>query len=222
VSSQYEHSPPYTDKKNRWKLNLAPKALREKLPAGHLPSLPRGISLVDVFADFMKYLFGCAESYIKDSHAFGGSVWDSVEEDIIFILSHPNGWGGAEQVTMRRAAVKAKLIPDTGEGHDRVHFVTEGEASFNFCVNNGISGDAMKVGTPIASRPVETDSLQVGNDVIILDAGGGTIDISGYAVEGRSPLRVDEIFASECTSTSLFHASLSNARSQAVCLEPPP
>jgi hypothetical protein len=102
--------------------------------------------IVDVFADFMGYLFVCAESYIKDSHAFGESVWDSVKADVIFILSHPNGWGGAEQVVMRRAAVKAKLIPDTGEGHDRIRFVTEGEASFNFCVNNGISGDAMKVG----------------------------------------------------------------------------
>jgi hypothetical protein len=149
VSSQDECSPPYADNKNRWKLNLAPKALREKLPAGQLPSLPRNLSVVDVFADFMRYLFSCAESYFKDSHAFGESAWDSVKEDVIFILGHPNGWGGAEQVTMRRAAVKAKLIPDTGEGHDRVHFVTEGEASFNFCVNNGISGDAMKVGTPI-------------------------------------------------------------------------
>ena len=94
----------------------------------------------------MKYLFTCAETYIKDSHAFGSSVWDSVKEDVIFILSHPNGWEGAQQVAMRKAAVKANLIPDTGEGHDRVQFVTEGEASFNFCVNSGVSGDAMEVG----------------------------------------------------------------------------
>jgi len=145
--------------KIRWKLNLAPKALCRKLPAGYAPVLPRGLSIIDVFADFMKYLLACAESYIKDSHALGESVWDSVREDTIFILSHPNGWGGAEQVTMRRAAVKAKLIPDTGEGHDRVHFVTEGEASFNFCVNNGVSGDAMKVGTPIVVDSPKAEAL---------------------------------------------------------------
>ena len=74
------------------------------------------------------------------------------------------------------------------EGHDRIRFVTEGEASFNFCVNNGMSGDAMKVG----------------NHVVVVDAGGGTIDISGYAIEGKNPLQVEEIFASECTFTSLF------------------
>ena len=135
---------------NRWKLNLAPKALCKKFPAGYAPALPPGLTIMDVFADFMKYLFTCAETYIKDSHAFGDSVWDSVKAEVTFILSHPNGWVGAEQVTMRRAAVKAKLIPDTGEGHDRIRFVTEGEASFNFCVNNGISGDAMKVGMSIA------------------------------------------------------------------------
>ena len=75
----------------------------------------------------------------------------------MFILSHPNGWGGAEQVTMRRAAVKAKLIPDTEEGHDRIRFVTEGEASFNFCVNNGISGDAMKVRMSTAVDLLDTE-----------------------------------------------------------------
>ena len=142
---------------DRWKLNLAPKSMCKKLPPGYAPALPHGLSIVDVFADFMKYLFICAETYIKDSHAFGESVWDSVKADVIFILSHPNGWGGVEQVAMRRAAVKAGLIPDTGEGHDRVRFVTEGEASFNFCVNNGISGEAMKVGIPMVADLSKTD-----------------------------------------------------------------
>ena len=107
----------------------------------------------------MGYLFSCAEKYFKDSHAFGESVWDTVKEDVVFILSHPNGWGGVEQVTMRRAAVKAGLIPDTWEGHDRIHFVTEGEASFNFCVNNGISGDAIKVWVPIEPDLLKIDSF---------------------------------------------------------------
>lgn len=143
----------------RWKLNLAPKALCKKLPAGYAPAPPHGLTIVDVFADFMRYLFACAETYFKDSHALGESVWDSVKADVIFILSHPNGWGGVEQVTMRRAAVKAELVPDTGEGHDRIHFVTEGEASFNFCANNGISGDVIKVGVSIGFDLSKNDSL---------------------------------------------------------------
>ena len=58
--------------------------------------------------------------------------------------------------------------------------------------------------------------------MVVIDAGGGTIDISGYAIEDKNPLRVEEIFASECTSTSLFHTALSNARSQAVYSAPLP
>ena len=58
--------------------------------------------------------------------------------------------------------------------------------------------------------------------MIVIDAGGGTIDVSGYSVEAKNPLQVEEIFAPECTFTSLFHASLSNARPQAVYSVRPP
>ena len=58
--------------------------------------------------------------------------------------------------------------------------------------------------------------------MLVIDAGGGTIDISGYAIEGKDPLRVEEIFASEYTFTPPFGVTLSNARSQAVYLAPPP
>ena len=66
------------------------------------------------------------------------------------------------------------------------------------------------------------DPLQVGTHVIVIDAGGGTIDVSGYAVEGENPLHVEEIFAPECAFTPLFHTSLSNARLQAAYLALPP
>ena len=38
---------------------------------------------------------------------------------IDFVLSHPNGWEGKEQVKMRRAAVSAGFIDDTKRGHKR-------------------------------------------------------------------------------------------------------
>lgn len=46
---------------------------------------------------------------------------------------------------MRRAAVQASLIPDNDDGHGRIQFVTEGEASLHFCIQNGLTTDAMKV-----------------------------------------------------------------------------
>ena len=68
-----------------------------------------------------------------------------MESDIDFVLSHPNGWEGAQQSKMRQAAVLAKLIPDKPEGHSRLSFVTEGEASLHYCIRNGLPGGAMKV-----------------------------------------------------------------------------
>ena len=61
------------------------------------------------------------------------------------MLSHPNGWEGAQQTKMRRAAVYGRLVPDTNEGKARIWFVTEGEASLHACVLNGLAADVLQV-----------------------------------------------------------------------------
>ena len=101
--------------------------------------------MVEVFADFLKYLLECASGYIQDTHANGPDLWNSVKHHIEFVLSHPNGWEGTEQSEMRRAAILAGLIPDNASGQFRLSFVTEGEASLHFSVQNGLPAGAMKV-----------------------------------------------------------------------------
>ena len=98
-----------------------------------------------VFADFLRYLLECASSYIQDTHPNGPDLWISVQDKIDFVLSHPNGWEATQQSEMRRAAVLADLIPDTKAGHARLSFVTEGEASLRFSIQNGLPAGAMKV-----------------------------------------------------------------------------
>jgi hypothetical protein len=46
---------------------------------------------------------------------------------------------------MRRAAVTAGLIPDGAAGQARLSFVTEGEASLHFCIQKGLTNEAIKV-----------------------------------------------------------------------------
>ena len=46
---------------------------------------------------------------------------------------------------MRKATVKARLIPDNEDGHSDISFVTEGEASLCFCVQSGLANDVIKV-----------------------------------------------------------------------------
>lgn len=117
--------------------------------SGHItsriPPLPPNKTVVQVLADFLVYLYKCARNYIQETHANGKDLWESVEKDIDFVISHPNGWEGWQQTQMREAVVAAGFVPDTDEGHARVSFVTEGEASLHFSIRNGLPEGAMEV-----------------------------------------------------------------------------
>lgn len=110
-----------------------------------MPPLPPKKTVVDVFADFLRYLLDCSEAYIREAHPNGHNVWSGAKDDVHFVLSHPNGWEGKEQSQMRKAAVKAGLVPDNPGGHARISFVTEGEASLHFAIENGVLTQTMEV-----------------------------------------------------------------------------
>ncbi|KAG2146157.1 uncharacterized protein EDB93DRAFT_1240978 [Suillus bovinus] len=152
-----------------FKLRLRPKSMKLKMNGMRLSPLPRHKTSVDVFGDFLAYLFRCTKSFIIDTHANGQTLWHHVESSIEFVLSHPNGWEGAQQTKMRRAAVYGGLIPDTDEGRARIRFVTEGEASLHACVQSGLAADA-------AARLISVS----------------------YAVRGTNPLVIEEVAPPDC------------------------
>ena len=148
-----------------------------------IPPLPLNKTVVEVLADFQAYLLESASIYIRETRANGADLWASVEDQIHFVLSHPNGWEGPQQAEMRRAAVLAKLIPDITVGHARLSFVTEGEAGLHFAVQNGLPIGVMKNG----------------QGAVIVDGGGGTIDISSYSKNvGEAKARFEEVAAPQC------------------------
>jgi hypothetical protein len=169
-----------------------------------LGPLPKRKTAVHVFGDFLAYLYRCTRNFITDTHANGGILWNQVESDIQFVLSHPNGWEGAQQSKMRRAAIYGGLIPDTNEGKARIRFVTEGEASLHACVLNGLAADVLSVSVWIIHRSRNTCSDSAftqspsKHGFLIADAGGGTLDISSYAIKGASPLAIEEIAPPDC------------------------
>ncbi|KDR69808.1 hypothetical protein GALMADRAFT_255622 [Galerina marginata CBS 339.88] len=177
--------------KAEWfKLHLRSKVVGEQNILENIPPLPPNKTAVQVFADFLQYLFHCASRYIQDSHVNGANLWEAVKGDIVFVLSHPNGWEGKEQGQMCRAAVLAGLIPDDLSGHSRLSFVTEGEASLHFAIQNGVLLNAMAKG----------------EGVVIVDAGGGTIDISSYRRNMQDVNKAfEEIAVAQCLlSGSVF------------------
>ena len=119
----------------RFKLRMRPQSMPLELGKSSLPPIPSGKTLVEVFSDFVSYLQSCAEIYLLDTYATLVDDWDSLRSNAIFILCHPNGWEGSQQAMMRKAAIMAKLVPDTPEGRSRVKFVTEGEASLHRCLH---------------------------------------------------------------------------------------
>ena len=130
---------------NRFKLHLRPNLSSTAFVSEKIPALPVGKSAVDVFADFLHYLHKCARKYIEETHINGINLWYSLEAHTEFVLSHPNGWDGGQQASMRIAAIRAGLIPDTDKGRSRLSFVTEGEASLNYCIQNGLDTKAIQV-----------------------------------------------------------------------------
>ena len=66
------------------------------------------------------------------------NLWEKLEPTTEYVLSHPNGWEGGQQTLMREAA-------DTEDGRSRLSFVTEGEASLHFCIQNGLTTEPNKV-----------------------------------------------------------------------------
>ena len=66
---------------------------------------------------------------------------------------------------------------------------------------------------------------QVGHHIVVIDAGGGTIDVSGYVIRKVHPLSVEEIFAPECSlccCQSFFIGSLSVHKAECLVLRPLP
>ena len=106
--------------------------------------LPRGKSIVDLFADFIRYLFESTITHIKEVEPTGELLWENFGPTVELVLTHPNGWEGHQQEMIRKAVVQAGIFNEK-EARSRVSFVTEGEASFNYCVTNTKSGELLEV-----------------------------------------------------------------------------
>ncbi|KXN81407.1 Heat shock 70 kDa protein 12A [Leucoagaricus sp. SymC.cos] len=135
--------------KAEWfKLHLRPKTRTTSSVSEEIPALPPGKSAVDVFADFLMYMKQCAKTYIEESHPVDGSgLWQSDKKE--YILSHPNAWEGAQQTMMRKAAIQAGLITCSASDQERIHFISEGEASLNFCLDRGLTNSSIKPNLPL-------------------------------------------------------------------------
>lgn len=128
----------------RFKLHLRPPSI---LPGAALPPINVNMTAVEILADYLRYVFRCATNFISETNPIGRQILNS-GIPIDFVLSHPNGWSGLQQSNMRRAAILAQLVSDDDDGISRLQFVTEGEASLQFCIATGLGDDVIQASPP--------------------------------------------------------------------------
>ncbi|KAF9047819.1 hypothetical protein BJ165DRAFT_1527082 [Panaeolus papilionaceus] len=151
--------------KAEWfKLHMRPNPRNTAHFTGRIPPLPPGKTAVTLYADFLRYLHKCVQDYIEERHSNGRDIWRTLHDGAHYVITHPNGWEGGQQNHLRRAAMRAGLFRDSSASHARLSFLTEGEASLHFCVRSELT----------------TEAIRGGKGILVVDAGGGTIDISAY------------------------------------------
>ncbi|KIH91506.1 hypothetical protein SPBR_01323 [Sporothrix brasiliensis 5110] len=149
----------------------------------NLPPLPPGKSEIDVAAD---YLFKLRQAMRAALQKTLGEVFNREERNIRYYLTVPAIWNDAGKAATRAAAIQAGFLRD--ENDNRLTLVSEPEAAALFCSKTGLL------------------KLKVHDALLIVDCGGGTVDLIAYEVEEESPFTVAECTAGSgdsCGSTAL-------------------
>ncbi|CAE6419856.1 unnamed protein product [Rhizoctonia solani] len=164
-----------------FKLHLHPSDMRAKHEL-KLDPLPPGITLRQIYSDFLGYLLKHTRAYFEDRILDGRQLWERYSSTMEIVIAHPNGWGIREQAFLRSAAVSAGFST-ADQAPAKVRFVTEAEASVHFCIHHTNLGNVLQPGTNFA----------------VCDAGGSTVDTTLYSVISARPvLKLEEKWASAC------------------------
>jgi hypothetical protein len=151
-------------------------------PTFEIPPLPPSVSLKQIYAHLLGYLFDHARDFFKNNTVDGSRIWQRLGEKCTVILATPNGWDTTQQAFLRSAAILGGLLPEDF-AEDRLKFVTEGEASVHYALEYSQSSAWLRKGVVFA----------------VTDAGGSTVDSTLYECKETLPKMVlEEVCASEC------------------------
>ncbi|XP_060585136.1 heat shock 70 kDa protein 12B-like [Ruditapes philippinarum] len=126
---------------------------------------------IDVFAISIKYL---VEDLIKIvNQRITGEL---LPTDIGWVLTVPAIWSDASKQFMREAAIKAGIY------NDQLRVALEPEAASIYCRHLPVDASTNESKLAISNLPI-------GTKYMVLDAGGGTIDITVHEVQESNTLR---------------------------------
>lgn len=123
----------------------------------------------DLIVDYLKIL---KDEVLKEiENATSGYL---KEQEILWCLTIPAIWTDADKQLMRRAAQKAGLIGSSQNESERLLLVLEPEAAAVYC------------------REKEKSQLQIGSRFMVVDCGGGTVDITVHEVVETGLIEIAE------------------------------
>jgi hypothetical protein len=112
--------------------------------------LPPGVSLRQIYSDFLGYLLKHTQAYFEERIIDGKLIWQRYKPTMDVVIAHPNGWGIREQTFLRGVAVDAGFV-ETSKASTMVRFVTEAEASVHFCIYHTNIRNRLQVSQPVAN-----------------------------------------------------------------------
>ncbi|KAG2139721.1 hypothetical protein DEU56DRAFT_911985 [Suillus clintonianus] len=117
-----------------------------------------------------------------------------------FVEALPRGCGSAARQQQVRRAVEIAGFISSEEEQSHVHLLTAGEVSLHFCFTSMIASNMFSKNLiDVSDYSDEEEDQSNRQRVIVVDAGGGTIDLSTYSMK-LSPTSFEEIATAECES----------------------
>ncbi|KAF2873169.1 Hsp70 family protein-like protein [Massariosphaeria phaeospora] len=167
----------------KWGFQFKPEETRLrciKLFLDKNQKLPHFVSPLETAAQLRKYektVMEAVSDYLAQIHKHTmetltrryGETFMSMTQ-VQFVLTVPAVWSDSAKDATLKAAEKAGM----GERHD-LRLISEPEAAAVYTL-----------------RAIQPNHLKIGDNFIVCDAGGGTVDLIAYKIAQLNPLRVEE------------------------------
>ncbi|KAI7901284.1 uncharacterized protein BX663DRAFT_515506 [Cokeromyces recurvatus] len=127
---------------------------------GIVRQLPLDLTATDIIADYLQKFYACVKTDMTKK-----GFHKDFEKQARFCLTVPAMWSDKSKQIMRDAALKAGII-DASDHRDRLMLISEPEAAALYC-----------------EKTCDKFNMQHGDEFMICDAGGGTVDLIVFRVD---------------------------------------
>ncbi|KAF8593962.1 hypothetical protein BDV93DRAFT_189709 [Ceratobasidium sp. AG-I] len=109
-----------------------------------LKLLPYGISLQQIYLDFLRYLLRHTKAFFEGHILDGERIWSQLKPTMEVLIACPREWGPREQQFLRNVVVNAGFVDNTGQ----ILFMAESEAIAYFLCHQANIVNHFEVSSP--------------------------------------------------------------------------